>query len=148
MNGYLLDTHVWLWIAGSIEHRFSPEDEAAILSWQEASQLFLSPMSVWEVAQKLSTGKIDLLIDLDDLVQRSFAPGRFRLWDMSLGILIAANRLPGEIHADPVDRILAATAREHDLTLVTHDSGLRRYGKQGHLKVHKLTQEMRNKHPL
>lgn len=138
MNGYLLDTHVWLWIAGSIKHNFSPEDEAAILRWQDDSQLFLSPMSVWEVAQKLSTGKIDLAIDLDDLVQRSLVPGRFQLWNLSLRVLIAANRLPGEIHADPVDRILAATTREHDLTLVTHDSGLLRYAKQGHLRVHKV----------
>ena len=138
MNGYLLDTHVWLWIAGSIKDSFSPEDEAAILRWQDESQLFLSPMSVWEVAQKLSSGKIELAIDLDDLVQRSLAPGRFQLWDMSLRVLIAANRLPGVIHVDPVDRILAATAREQDLTLVTHDSALLRYAKQGHLRVHKV----------
>ncbi|MGH8265849.1 MAG: VapC toxin family PIN domain ribonuclease, partial [Steroidobacteraceae bacterium] len=43
--------------------------------------------------------------------------------------------LPGEIHADPADRFLIATARNRRATLVTHDDGIIAYGQSGHVKV-------------
>jgi PIN domain nuclease of toxin-antitoxin system len=39
------------------------------------------------------------------------------------------------LHRDPSDRILAATAREHSLVLVTRDEELVRYGRKGHLPI-------------
>ena len=50
-------------------------------------------------------------------------------------ILIASSFLPQPIHNDPTDRILIATAREHDLTIITRDRAILSYGALGHVKV-------------
>jgi PIN domain nuclease of toxin-antitoxin system len=43
--------------------------------------------------------------------------------------------LPGEIHSDPADRFLIATARTRRAVLATHDEKIIAYGKAGHVKV-------------
>ena len=61
-------------------------------------------------------------------------PG-LRLIGMEPEIAIASSRLPGEIHGDPSDRILAATARAHGAVLATADERLVEYGKAGFMRV-------------
>jgi PIN domain nuclease of toxin-antitoxin system len=58
-----------------------------------------------------------------------------RLADMSPDLLIAASFLPGKPPRDPVDRIIAATAREYGFTLITRDRALLEYGEQEHVRV-------------
>jgi PIN domain nuclease of toxin-antitoxin system len=48
-------------------------------------------------------------------------------------LLIASAFLPGSPPRDPADRIIAATARAHDLEIVTRDSELIPYAKAGHV---------------
>ena len=50
-------------------------------------------------------------------------------------IFVASCALPQPIHKDPIDRILIATAREHDLTIMTRDRAILGYGAAGHVKV-------------
>jgi PIN domain nuclease of toxin-antitoxin system len=137
VNGYLIDTHVWFWLIFD-DPALTKAQRDSLTRWQSAGQLYLSPISAWEAAQKQSKGKLDLEGDVEDWVETTTAPGRLQLIDLTVHDLIAANRLPGNIHGDPADRILAATARERDLTLVTHDTPLLNYARQGHLKVHKV----------
>ena len=54
---------------------------------------------------------------------------------MSPDVLIASSYLPGKPPKDPIDRIIAATARELGATLVTRDRALLGYGEQGHIAV-------------
>ena len=50
-------------------------------------------------------------------------------------VLIASCFLPKPIHKDPFDRIIIATAREHDLTIITRDRAILAYGAAGHVKT-------------
>jgi PIN domain nuclease of toxin-antitoxin system len=50
-------------------------------------------------------------------------------------IAIASTRLPGDLHGDPADRLIVATARVHGATLMTKDSKLLAYGRAGHASV-------------
>lgn len=61
-------------------------------------------------------------------------PG-IELCELTPEVLIAASYLPGKLHRDPADRIIAATAREYGYTVVTRDAALLDYGKQGYLSV-------------
>ena len=61
-------------------------------------------------------------------------PG-LRLVGLEPEIAIASSRLPGEIHGDPADRILAATARARGAVLATADERLVEYGKAGFMRV-------------
>jgi len=58
-----------------------------------------------------------------------------RLADMSPDVLIASSFLPGTPPRDPADRILAATAREYGYRLMTRDTPLLAYARQGHLQA-------------
>lgn len=55
--------------------------------------------------------------------------------DVSLPALIESSFLPLPIHNDPTDRILIATAREHDLTIITRDRAILSYGIAGHVRT-------------
>ena len=59
----------------------------------------------------------------------------FELAALDPAIAVASTRLPGQLHGDPADRLLAATARQLNLALVTADEKLLAYGAQGHLAV-------------
>ena len=50
-------------------------------------------------------------------------------------ILIDSCFLPGPVHGDPADRILIATARALDLTIVTRDSAILDYSARGHVRA-------------
>ena len=57
------------------------------------------------------------------------------LTKLDIPIFIASSYLPGNIHGDPMDRILIETARKQDLVLVTSDRAILAYGRQGHVKT-------------
>ena len=62
------------------------------------------------------------------------APG-LREIPLSASIAMAAALLPGDVHADPADRFLIATARDHRLPLLTSDRRIIDYAAQGFLDV-------------
>lgn len=50
-------------------------------------------------------------------------------------VLVAASYLPEPLHNDPMDRIIIATAREHDLTIITRDRAILSYGAAGYVRT-------------
>ncbi|MCY4066224.1 MAG: type II toxin-antitoxin system VapC family toxin [Rhodospirillaceae bacterium] len=113
MTTYLIDTCTAIWIANGDPIR---EPAASTLQQihEETDGLAVSPMTAWEIAMLESKGKIA---------------------EMPPAVLIASCRLPGSPPADPVDRILIATARTFGFTLVTRDRHVLDYGGEGHVNV-------------
>jgi PIN domain nuclease of toxin-antitoxin system len=74
---------------------------------------------------------------IEEMWEQDTNPESFRIAELTGLILFDSTRLPGDLHRDPSDRILAATARAHKLTLVTRDKRLLRYAKHGHLNIRK-----------
>jgi PIN domain nuclease of toxin-antitoxin system len=100
--------------------------------------LFISVLSVWEVALLVEKKRVKLDRSLDAWLDLSFTLWEIQLMPLTRNIAVEATRLPGELHRDPADRILAATARVEDLTLVTHDRALLAYARQGYLRARKV----------
>ncbi|MNF14334.1 hypothetical protein D3C80_2165180 [compost metagenome] len=48
---------------------------------------------------------------------------------------MASSNLLQPVHNDPIDRILIATAREYDLTIITRDRAILDYGAAGHVRT-------------
>ena len=63
------------------------------------------------------------------------APSGVVLQGLTADILIDSSLLPGEIHGDPADRIIIATARALDLTVVTRDRHILDYAARGHVRA-------------
>jgi PIN domain nuclease of toxin-antitoxin system len=127
----LLDTHVWIWLMND-----GPQEiQAAALSRIEDSRtpLYVAAISAWEVAMLEAKGRIRLPVDCLEWIHRALNAPRLSLLALTPGIAVASTRLPGDVHGDPADRILLATAREHNLVLVTRDERLLAYGTTGYV---------------
>jgi PIN domain nuclease of toxin-antitoxin system len=85
------------------------------------NEIWLSPISTWEVLLLNAKGRIHLHSDLEEWVARATAP--FREAPLTHQIASAARRLSISSE-DPADRFLAATAQVLGLTLVTADAML------------------------
>lgn len=137
MNGYLLDTHVWLWAQRGELDKFDDELRLELERHQRHRQVYVSAISILEIARLVALQQYALRSNIDDFIAEATSEDGLVLVDLTPRILIESTRLPGEIHRDPSDRLLVATAREHGLTLITRDKALLRYAKQGHLNARK-----------
>lgn len=138
VNGYLLDTHVWIWAQQHDASRLNAAAFRLIETWQREERLFLSAFSAWEIALLQQAGRIQLGMPPERFLEIAEEDGGLQIVPVSPWILIESVRLPGNLHRDPADRILAATARESGLTLVTRDDALLKYAAAGHVNVRKL----------
>lgn len=135
MSGLLLDTHMWLWVQAGTVQDFPPAVVREMEERQRRGELFVSAISVLEIARLVALGQFELPTSVDEFVATGTANDGFQLLDLSPRILIESTRLPGKIHRDPADRLLIATAREHGLTLMTRDKDILRYARDGHVRV-------------
>ena len=116
----LLDTHIWLWSILTPE-RLSPRVRRAFLN--RDNELWLSPVSTWELTVLCAKGRVVLNEDVAKWVLKaiSAAPLREAPLTHEIALETANLRLP---HRDPADYFLGATARVLGLTLVTADQRL------------------------
>lgn len=133
-RGLLLDTHIWLWFAIS-DPRLKPPARKAIDQAVYSGGLHLSIMSIWEISLLESKGRIRLGMSIDDWIDRALALPGLRVLPLVPALIFDAHRLPASFHSDAVDRLLVATARHHDLTLITEDRKILDYGRQRYLRA-------------
>jgi PIN domain nuclease of toxin-antitoxin system len=119
----LLDTHIWLWSMAEPK-QLSRHVQRELSDAQ--NEVWLSPVSTWEVLLLHAKGRIRLGGNLRDWIVEASA--RLREAPLTHEIVLAAQDLPLQ-HADPADRFLAATAEVLGLTLVTADHRLLGLGK-------------------
>ncbi len=135
-SGLLLDTHVWIWLALGVPGKLQPETVARIDEAGHERRLFLSIISVWELAMLHAKGRVHLPMPLGTWVDRALAPPELTLLPMaSPAVMVDSCTLPGEFHADPADRLLVATARAQGVTLLTRDEKILTYAQAGHVRV-------------
>ncbi len=118
---YLADTHVFLWWMVQPE-RLSPA-VTNVLS-RPAGTVFLSAVSGWEIAVKVSLGKLEA-VPMESLREEVAAQGWSEL-PFTLRYLPTLSALPFH-HHDPFDRALVAQAHDEGLTLLTRDHKIARY---------------------
>ncbi len=134
MSAVLLDTHVLVWLlAGNA--RLGTQARGFIQQAAQDNVLLVSAITPWEIAMLVSKGRLALDRDVGEWVAAALALPGIRLGLLSPEVAVASTRLPGAMHADPADRILAATARHVDAVLVTEDQRLLDYGAAGHLRT-------------
>jgi len=120
----LLDTHAFLWWTLD-SPMLSPAARAALANPDNAC--FFSMASTWEMAIKVSLGKLEVVGDLSRFVRQQLAANRFRPLPVDLAHSLRVADLPWH-HRDPFDRLLVAQCQIEDLTLVSGDAMLPTYG--------------------
>lgn len=116
----LLDTHIWLW-SHLDPPRLSPDVAAALEDAQ--SDLWLSPISTWELLVLVDRGRVRLSMSPEAWIAEAMRLAPMNEAPVTQEVALATREVV-VAHHDPADRFLAATARVLDLTLVTADRRL------------------------
>ncbi len=116
----LLDTHIWLWY--SLGNSKLSENLRSIITL-DTTELWLSPISIWEVLILAEKGRITLGLEPIIWIDQSLKSLEIHeaILNRQIAVLSRQIELP---HQDPADRFIAATAVHYQLQLATVDANL------------------------
>jgi PIN domain nuclease of toxin-antitoxin system len=121
VTNLLLDTHAFIWYS----ENDSKLPESIKTEIETADRVYISIASLWEIAIKLSIGKLSLRSNYES-IEASLAPAGIILLPISFADTVRVMNLPLH-HRDPFDRILIAQAINNSLTLVSCDAAFTAY---------------------
>ncbi len=113
----VLDTHIWHWWINQIPERLSSGIVDLI---EQAEEVAVSAISVFEMAWLVRHGRIDLGCEFDQWLEEVMASECVRFLPVTSQIASLAVALP-EHHKDPQDRLIIATAIINDAQLLSFD---------------------------
>jgi len=105
----ILDTHIIIWYVEGI--KLSATQVDLIDRIRTSGELYISNISIWEIAMLFNKGKIIFSITLSEWINKLLSTPGLNLLDLSTSILIESCELPHYEHKDPADRMLIATAK-------------------------------------
>jgi PIN domain nuclease of toxin-antitoxin system len=117
----LLDTHAFIWYSDND----SKLPESIKIEIETADSVYISIASLWEIAIKLSIGKLSLRSNYES-IEASLEPAGINLLPISFTDTVLVMNLPLH-HRDPFDRILIAQAINNSPTLVSCDVAFTAY---------------------
>ena len=133
MNDLLLDTHTWFWhVSGDMTLKVRARN--IINAAAQEGRLFLSAISTWEVAMLEAKGRIHLTMPTLQWIEAALDKFPTRLIYLSPKITVESCQLL-DMHGDPADRLIVATARVENLTLLTRDNKIQKYAKTKQLRT-------------
>lgn len=132
----LLDTHAFIWLMEGDES-LSKESRNIISKASQKNFIFVSAISVWEIAMLQSKERIAIKIPLIKWVEKATSLPFLKIVDLNADIAIHSCKLPGMFHGDPADRMIVATSRILNIPLITRDQKILDYAKQSFLKAFK-----------
>ena len=126
---YLIDTHVFIWAL--LDTKKIPKKTFKILE-DENNNIFISPISFWEIAIKHQSKKLELkginVLQLPHIARQI----NFSVLDPQTYDYVSIGQIPlKENHHDPFDRMLIQQAIRNNLVLISHDEKFRQYEENG-----------------
>lgn len=116
----LLDTHIWIW---SLLEPGRLSGRVARALQNQANEIWLSPLSIWELLVLVEKGRIVLQVRVDEWIAQALKAAPFTEAPLTTEVALATREIK-LAHRDPVDAFLTATAKVFELTLVTADARL------------------------
>lgn len=120
----LLDTQCWLWWFAQPERL---NEQAIALIGDHSNELWFSVASIWEIAIKVTHGKLPLPESIDTYIDSRIGLLDMEILEIKAGHALRAAALPLH-HKDPFDRILISQAYLENMTLLSADIMFRKYG--------------------
>jgi PIN domain nuclease of toxin-antitoxin system len=121
---YLLDTCTLLWCADGSDEVSKTVKE---ITNDKNSQLYVGVVSMWEFAIKHSKKKLPFEGGLSRLYEIMKQAGFIIMPIMQSHLAAFIDLPPMEKHKDPFDRLLVATAKAENMTILTADENIHKY---------------------
>jgi PIN domain nuclease of toxin-antitoxin system len=115
----LLDTHTWIWSHSAT--KLLSDTVKKLIKKTLTDQRAIASISIWEFAMMVAKGRIHVKIDPKLWLDSAIKNSGLKVIELSPEIALESCSLPGDFHKDPADQIIVATARIHNLTLLTKD---------------------------
>lgn len=119
---YIPDTHTFIWFLNG-DKNISVKARKAIEASGAAN--FISIASLWEIAIKISLGRLELKIPFEQLADEIAASG-FQILPVTFSDIATLSALPFH-HSDPFDRLLIAQGINSGFTIISKDSHFTSY---------------------
>jgi PIN domain nuclease of toxin-antitoxin system len=128
-RSFLIDTHIIYWLYTNSE-KLSFAEKEIIAS--QLTDIYVSPISLMEIATKFGRGKADLHGWNPERVLQQLYEDGIQMLPLYPEDAISYYHLTWhKDHRDPFDRMLAYQAIRNNLTFITHDGKMSRYAKDG-----------------
>jgi PIN domain nuclease of toxin-antitoxin system len=119
----LIDTHIFIWYIQNSDRL--PNSVAALIN-DGRNDILFSVASIWEMAIKQSTGKLNLGLPYSSFIEEQMRLNNMELLAIRLEHIELVTKLPFH-HRDPFDRLLIAQAMVEDIIIVSDDSAFSLY---------------------
>lgn len=119
----LLDTHAFLWFIGGSGKLSGP---ARKLIEDPANERFLSVVSLWEMAIKVSLGRLELALPFTELVEREVQGNAMEMLAIRPEHLDDLAKLPFH-HRDPFDRLIVVQSLVEEMPIISKDKAFESY---------------------
>ncbi len=131
----LLDTHILIWLMSGNESLGSDARSCIEAVSHQSGKIHVSAISIWEIGMLEAKGRIHLKEPVAQWIEKTLKAPSIYLTALSPEILIESCYLPGTIHADPADRMIIATARVLNISIITKDAKILEYASQGYVSA-------------
>jgi PIN domain nuclease of toxin-antitoxin system len=125
---YLLDTQTWVWSV--LDHpRLSRRARTALSAVPAQEHIGIAAISLKEAAWHLAHGRIVVGEDFGPWplwLRKAAGAAQLEVLPLTVDVAIESEQLGSSFSPDPADRLITATARVHDLTLITSDLAIRK----------------------
>ena len=133
----LLDTHVWIWAVDGNERRLGRRARRLLSRAESQGMVRVSPVTLFELTALHTLGRVRLTRTPEQWIRESLNVSGVRIAELTPAIAVDAGAIPRTALADPLDRLLLATARQLDAAFLTSDTRILDYASgQGELHVH------------
>lgn len=131
----VLDTHVWIWLINGDDKIKNSGLLTIINKALKNSSIYIPAISLWEAAMLAYKDRITFSENtLEWIKMASSAPG-ISVYPITPEIAFESTALPGRFHGDPADRLIVATTRIINGTLLTFDKKIIDYAGKGFVKI-------------
>ncbi len=120
---FLIDTHILIWFLEG--NKLLSKSRREFIE-NPNNEIFVSIASLWEIAIKISIGKLALAEPFSDVIKQ-IAVENIKILAISPEHALRISTLPFH-HRDPFDRLIIAQAQVENLTIITNDREFSSYG--------------------
>jgi PIN domain nuclease of toxin-antitoxin system len=131
----LLDTHVWIWAVDGDTRRLGRRARRLLSRAESEGMVRVSAVTLFELTALHTLGRIRLTRTPEQWIRESMHLSGVRIAELTPAIAIDAGAIPRTALADPLNRLLLATARQLDAAFLTSDTRILDYA-SGHGQAH------------